>query len=151
MLAVAGSDGAVLVRAAAQIDVAKERLAVLHAAHHHLDPQRIEAAALLVQHARQPVVQRLRLHLDGVVVVVVVDHLLVNVLLDELEVGVVAAHADDGAVVDLEDAIDVAEARQRTVRDERVGGDDDAAVELEADDGATGRDGLAVFKGGVFF
>lgn len=76
--------------------------AVLHAADDQVQPQRLEAAAPLVEDARQPVEQGARLQLDAVVVAVVVGDLLVDVLLDELEVGVVAAAADDRVVVDLD-------------------------------------------------
>lgn len=115
MLAVASGDRAILVRTATHVYMAQEWDTILHATDHHVDPQRVKATALLVQNPCQPIEQGLRLHLNVVIVTIVVGHLLVDVFLDELEVGVVAAHSDYGVLVDLEHTVDVAETSQRSV------------------------------------
>lgn len=142
VLAISGRNGTVLVRSSTQIHMAKERFTVLHSSNDNIDPQRIEATTLLVKHSGQPVVQRLGLHLDAIVVVVIVHHFLVDVFLDELEVGIVSADSDNRIFIDFEYSVDVAETSKRSVRHKGIGGDYNASVELDADHRASSRDWL---------
>lgn len=67
---------------------------------------------------------------------------------DVLHIADVAAEADDGFPVEALQALDVGEAGQGAVGGEVVGGDDDAILELDGDDGGAGDDGGLGVGGG---
>lgn len=126
----AGGDHIVGVSASSEVDVAKERLVVLHASDDHVEPQRIEVGAAIVQDARQPSVQIFRLHCDLIVHREVGKDGLVDELLQILEVGVVSADTQDDVLVNFEDSVDVVITSEISIRHEQVAGDDDTLVIL---------------------
>lgn len=137
----AGGDHIVGVSASTEVDVTEERLFVLHAANDHVEPQRIEVGAAIVQDARQPSVQIFRLHCDLIVHREVGKDGLVDELLEILEVGVVSADSQDDVLVNFEDPVDVVVTSEISIRHEQVAGNNDALVIPHSNDRSSGGDG----------
>lgn len=130
----AGGDHIIGIGASTEVDVAEERLIVLHASNDHVEPKRVEVGAAIVQDARQPSVQIFRLHCDLIVHRKVGKDGLVDELLQILEVGVVSADSQDDILVNFEDSVNVVVTGKISIRHEQVAGNDDALIILHSND-----------------
>lgn len=130
MRAETGGNNIVCVCSSTEVDVAKEGFVVLHASDDHVEPQRIEARSAIVQNSRQPSVEIFWLQSNLVVHCEVGEDRLIDELLDELEVCIVAGDSNDDVLIDLENTVDVVVASQVSVRNEQITSDNHSLVVL---------------------
>lgn len=142
MLTKAGGNHFVLVCSTADINMSQKWNAILNSSDHQIDPPWVATASAIVQAPCQPIVQGFRFHSNVVVVAIILSDFFVDVLLDALKVGVISTGAQNAAVIDSKDAIDIAEMGQWSVRYQRVGCNDNTFVVLDANHRCTGCNGI---------
>lgn len=117
-----------------EVNVSKERLIVLHSSDDQVHPQWIEFGTAIVQDSREPSVEILRLEGDFIVGREVRKDRFIDILLQMLEVGVVAGDAQDDVVVDFENSVDVVVTSHVSVRNEHVSSNNHSLVISHSDD-----------------